>query len=152
MSRLASLDEVAVLGIERRGAARRRAADLVARLDIRPPGTDKVVKFLSGGNQQKVVLARWLATGARIFILDEPTVGVDIGAKVEIYRLVAELAARGASIIVSSSNSAELLGLCDRIVVMLRGRAVATSDATDLGLDELLALTSGSAGPPRLDA
>ena len=75
------------------------------------------------------MLARWLATGARIFILDEPTVGVDIGAKVEIYRLVAELAARGASIIVSSSDYAELLGLCDRIVVMLRGRAVATREA-----------------------
>ncbi len=149
---LASLDEVAVLGIERRGVARRRAAELVTRLDIRPPGTDKVVKFLSGGNQQKVVLARWLATGARIFILDEPTIGVDIGAKVEIYRLVAELAARGASIIVSSSDSAELLGLCDRIVVMLRGRAVATRDTAGLSLDELLALTSGSAAAPRLDA
>ena len=149
---LASLDEVAVLGLERPAAAGRRAAELAARLDIRPPEPGKVVKFLSGGNQQKVVLARWLATGARIFILDEPTVGVDIGAKVEIYRLVADLASRGASVIVSSSDGAELLGLCDRIVVMLRGRAVATRDTAKLGLDALLALTSGSAGPDGLAA
>ena len=74
------------------------------------------------------MLARWLATGARLFILDEPTIGVDIGAKVELYRLVGELAARGAAIIVSSSDDAELLGLCDRVVVMLRGRVVATRE------------------------
>ena len=125
---LASLDTVAVAGLERRGMALRRAADLVARLDIRPPDPAKVARYLSGGNQQKVVLARWLATGARLFILDEPTIGVDIGAKVELYRLVGELAARGAAIIVSSSDDAELLGLCDRVVVMLRGRVVATRD------------------------
>ena len=149
---LASLDTVAVAGLERRGMALRRAADLVARLDIRPPDPAKVARYLSGGNQQKVVLARWLATGARLFILDEPTIGVDIGAKVELYRLVGELAARGAAIIVSSSDDAELLGLCDRVVVMLRGRVVATRAADELGLDGLLALTSGSAAAERLDA
>ena len=94
---LASLDKVAVAGLERRRAADRRAAELVTRLDIRPPDTRRVAKFLSGGNQQKVVLARWLATGARLFILDEPTIGVDIGAKIELYRLIDELAARGAA-------------------------------------------------------
>ena len=149
---LASLDQVAVAGIERRQAADRRAAELVKRLDIRPPDTGRVAKFLSGGNQQKVVLGRWLATGARLFILDEPTIGVDIGAKIELYRLVDELAARGAGIIVSSSDDAELLGLCDRVIVMLRGRVVATRAAGELGLDDLLALTTGSAVPERLHA
>lgn len=149
---LASLDQVAVAGIERRGAAERRAAKLVKRLDIRPPDPRRVAKFLSGGNQQKVVLARWLATGATLFILDEPTIGVDIGAKIELYRLVDELAARGAGVIVSSSDDAELLGLCDRIVVMLRGRVVTTRAADQLGLDDLLALTTGSAAPERLSA
>ena len=149
---LASLDTVAITGLERRGMALRRAADLVARLDIRPPDPAKVARYLSGGNQQKVVLARWLATGARLFILDEPTIGVDIGAKVELYRLVGELAARGAAVIVSSSDDAELLGLCDRVVVMLRGRVLATRAADELGLDGLLALTSGSVAAERLDA
>ena len=149
---LASLDQVAVAGIERRGAADRRASGLVTRLDIRPPDPRRVARFLSGGNQQKVVLARWLATGATLFILDEPTIGVDIGAKIELYRLIDELAARGAGIIVSSSDDAELLGLCDRVMVMLRGRIVTTRAAAELGLDDLLALTTGSAVPGRADA
>ena len=90
-----------------------------------------------------MVLARWLATGSSLFILDEPTVGVDIGAKVEIYQLIEDLAGQGAAVLVSSSDAAELLGLCDRIVVMVRGQVVADQTADTLTLDSLLALTTG---------
>jgi len=139
---LASLDEVSVLKLERGSLARKRAAELINKLDIRPPNAKAIVRYLSGGNQQKVVLARWLATGSKLYILDEPAIGVDIGAKVEIYQLIADLAngtagnsAEPAGVIISSSDPAELLGLCDRIVVLHRGRIVASKKATEFTLD-----------------
>lgn len=141
---LASLEQVAVSILEDRSAAAKRAEKLAEQIDIRPRDPDAIARFLSGGNQQKVVLARWLATGAKLFILDEPTVGVDIGAKVEIYQLIEKLTAQGAGVIVSSSDPAELLGICDRIVVMLRGRVVANEAARSLTLDSLTALTTHS--------
>ena len=140
---LASLDEVAVVKMENPKVAAGRARALSDKLDIRPGDINAISRFLSGGNQQKTVLARWLATGSRLFLLDEPTVGVDIGAKVEIYRLIEDLARQGAGVIVSSSDSAELLGLCDRIVVLLRGELIADRQAESLTLDSLLALTTG---------
>ena len=87
------------------------------------------VRLLSGGNQQKVVLGKWLAGDARIFIFDEPTRGIDVGAKVEIYHLMNRLTARGAGIIMISSELPELLGMSDRILVMHRGRIQAEFDA-----------------------
>ncbi len=143
---LASLEEVAVMQLENRAQATKRAEELSEKLDIRPRRVEAVARFLSGGNQQKVVLARWLATGSSLFILDEPTVGVDIGAKVEIYQLIEDLAGQGAAVLVSSSDAAELLGLCDRIVVMVRGQVVADQTADTLTLDSLLALTTGGRG------
>ena len=77
--------------------------------------------MLSGGNQQKVVFGKWLIHGARLQILDEPTRGVDVGSKVEIYRIIGELASRGKAILVVSGQLPELLGVCDRIAVMYRG-------------------------------
>src|SRR6185369_8582011 len=82
---------------------------------------DAPVKTLSGGNQQKVVLAKWLLASPSVFILDEPTRGIDIGAKSEIYQLINDLAAQGAGVLVISSEIEELIGLCDRILVMGRG-------------------------------
>ena len=140
---LASLYEVASFQLENRAMAAKRAEELAEKLDIRPRRVEAVTRFLSGGNQQKVVLARWLATGSKLFILDEPTVGVDIGAKVEIYKLIEDLAREGAAVLVSSSDATELLGLCDRIVVMIRGEVVADQAADTLTLDGLLALTTG---------
>ena len=140
---LASLEEVTTALMVNRGAAANRAAEIAARLDIRPRNVNAVVRNLSGGNQQKVVLARWLATDLRLFVLDEPTVGVDIGARAEIYRLVEKLAADGAGVLVSSSDAGELLGLCDRIVVLLRGEIAADLPASELTLDRLIALTTG---------
>ncbi len=140
---LASLDDISTALIERRKAGAEKAAGVTAQLDIRPPNPAAVARNLSGGNQQKVVLGRWLTRGAKLFILDEPTVGVDVGAKVEIYTLVEQLAADGAAVIVSSSDPAELVGLCDRVLVMLRGEIVAEVQADMLGIDHLVALTTG---------
>ena len=88
-------------------------------------GVDQEVGALSGGNQQKVVLAKWLATGPRVLILDEPTRGIDIGAKVEVHRIIAELAASGLAIILISSDLPEVLAMSDRIVVLHEGRITA---------------------------
>lgn len=145
---LASLKDVSTLGFRRGRKASVRAAGLAEKLDIRPRATGTLVRLLSGGNQQKVVLGRWLAARARIFLLDEPTAGVDIGARAEIYRLVADLASRGAAIIVSSSDTNELHGLCDRIAVLVRGRLEGIVAPADLGEEELVALTT-SAGEAR---
>lgn len=144
---LATLHEDATLGVENRAHARSRATQKVQELDIRPANPGAIVRFLSGGNQQKVVLARWLARNAGVFMLDEPTVGVDIGARSEIYTLVNRLAQDGAGILVSSSDPAELIGLCDRILVMLRGRVVAEFDPSRQSMDDLIALSTGAAAP-----
>jgi rhamnose transport system ATP-binding protein len=103
-------------------------------LQIRTHSPHSAVSTLSGGNQQKVVLGKWLLTKPRILMLDEPTRGVDVGAKAEIYRLLFDAAKRGIAILVSSSENPELLTLCDRILVMYRGRVAASlgrQDATE---------------------
>jgi ABC-type sugar transport system ATPase subunit len=104
------------------GRIDRLADNAVRELRIRTPSIRQRVQLLSGGNQQKVVLGRALTTNPRIFLLDEPTRGIDVGAKVEVYRLINALAEQGAAILVVSSDMIELLGLCDRILVMRTGR------------------------------
>jgi L-arabinose transport system ATP-binding protein len=96
----------------------------VRQLNVRTPSMDQEVRKLSGGNQQKLVLARWLARRPTVLILDEPTRGVDVSAKAEIYTIIDELAAQGVAILVISSELPEVLGLADRIVVMRTGRVV----------------------------
>ena len=110
------------------GRARERTlvASAIRRLQIRTASPRASVSTLSGGNQQKVVLGKWLETSPRVLMLDEPTRGVDVGAKAEIYRLLADAAATGIGVLASSSETPELLLLCDRIVVMFRGRIVAS--------------------------
>jgi ribose transport system ATP-binding protein len=140
---LASLDEISTGLIERRKAGLHKAGEIAEQLDIRPRDPAATARNLSGGNQQKVVLGRWLTRGAKLFILDEPTVGVDVGAKVEIYTLVEKLAADGAAVLVSSSDPGELAGLCDRVLVMLRGKIITEVSTEGLGVDHLVALTTG---------
>jgi L-arabinose transport system ATP-binding protein len=103
-------------------AEREAAAAMVERLDVRTPSLATPVRSLSGGNQQKVVLGRWLHRPLRVLLLDEPTRGVDLGAKREIHKLVGELAATGVAVLLVSSETAEVLGVSDRIVVMREGR------------------------------
>jgi ABC-type sugar transport system ATPase subunit len=100
--------------------------DAVSRLGIVAASVDAPVARLSGGNQQKVVLAKWLAIKPKVLLLDEPTRGVDVGSKAEIYRLLDQIKEDGVGILVSSSETPELRLLCDRILVMYRGRIVAS--------------------------
>ncbi len=103
-------------------AGKRRAAQAFQQLRVRAASPQVMVGSLSGGNQQKVLLSRWLETGPKVLILDEPTRGVDIGAKSEIYRIIDELARRGIGVIVISSELPEIIGVCDRVLVMREGR------------------------------
>jgi len=135
---LASLRRLSRWGWLDRDAERRRVLDLIGELQVKTGGPDAPVRTLSGGNQQKVVLGKWLAREARLYILDEPTIGVDIAAKAEIYRLIAEAAERGAGILLLSADLDELLGLCDRILVLFRGTVVAEYPATGTDAGTLL--------------
>jgi L-arabinose transport system ATP-binding protein len=119
---LAVLRRISRMHVVRRGEERRIASEFARRLNIRTPSLEQVVANLSGGNQQKVVLARWLASRPRVLILDEPTRGVDVGAKAEIYDAIDNLAADGLAIIVISSELPEILALSDRVIVMQAGR------------------------------
>jgi ribose transport system ATP-binding protein len=111
-------------GLLDRRAEARQATDLAERLGVRMGGIETEVSKLSGGNQQKVVLGKWLGDNATVFILDEPTRGIDVGAKVEIYNLIDRLAHAGAGILLISSELPEILGLSDRVGVMRQGRIV----------------------------
>ena len=147
-----------VLGVQaRRGwvrrLSRRRVDELVARyvaeLDIRPADPDALVRNLSGGNQQKVLLARWLAMEPRLLILDEPTRGIDVGAKAEIQRLVATLAADGMSVVFISAELEEVLRLSDRIVVMRdRTKVAELTNTDDVRLDTVVGLIAGGETRP----
>jgi ABC-type sugar transport system ATPase subunit len=121
---LASLASLTIAGFIRRGAERRTAEEYRQKLNVRSRSTEQNVATLSGGNQQKVLLARWLWRDCDVLIIDEPTRGIDVGAKAEIYKLLRDLASRGVGILMISSEMPELLGLADRILVMREGRIV----------------------------
>ncbi|MFJ6323018.1 MULTISPECIES: sugar ABC transporter ATP-binding protein [unclassified Rhizobium] len=126
---------------------KREASDtdeLIKRLQIKTAGRDALVRTLSGGNQQKVAIAKWLSRKSEIYLLDEPTVGVDIGSKVEIYSLIGELAARGAGVIVLSSDLPELVGITDRILVLFRGRLTREFVSSQTTTDEVLSAATGA--------
>ena len=145
-------EKVSRLGFFDRGAESRLVSALTRRLGVRTPSIEQEVRKLSGGNQQKVVFARWLAREPRILILDEPTRGIDVGAKLEIYRLIEELAEAGIAILVISSELTELLGLTDRIVVMRAGSIggeLPTAAATE---EAVLALAMGQPAPEKAAA
>ncbi|MCI0388847.1 MAG: sugar ABC transporter ATP-binding protein [Acidobacteria bacterium] len=116
----------------------RVANDYIQKLGIRPPSPSKLVGRFSGGNQQKSLLARWLFANSQVFLLDEPTRGVDVAARSEIYREINELAEAGAAVVMVSSDLPELLGMADRILVMRRGRLVAELDAKQTTQEEIL--------------
>ncbi|MBE6596623.1 MAG: ATP-binding cassette domain-containing protein [Ruminococcaceae bacterium] len=111
-------------------------------MKIKTPSMKTQIRTLSGGNQQKVILGRWLLTEPEILMLDEPTRGIDVGAKYEIYQLICDLAKRGKSIIVLSSELPELLGLCDRICVMSGGRLTGELDSTEATQEKIMTLAA----------
>jgi ABC-type sugar transport system ATPase subunit len=122
---LCMLHQAAVAGVLRFGRERRMAEDVVARLGVKTAGVGAAVTSLSGGNQQKTIIGRWLLTRPKVLLLDDPTRGVDVGAKAELYRLMARLCREGLGIIVTSSELPELLTLSDRILVLCEGRLTA---------------------------
>jgi ribose transport system ATP-binding protein len=140
---LSTLDEVAKIGFLQRSQARERCLTMIDSLDIRTPGPDTIVRYLSGGNQQKVVVGRWLNSEASVYFLDEPTVGIDVGAKIEIYHLINRLVAHGAGVIFVSTEIPELLGMTDRILVMYRGQIIKEFDTCDATADTILAWSTG---------
>ena len=135
---VSSMSQFARLGFLNRSEERRRSAEITASLDVRPEGVTRAVRTLSGGNQQKVVLARWLMRDCRVLLLDEPTRGVDVGARSEIYQLIRSLADRGVAVVVVSSEIEEVLGLADRVLVIREGVVVHESPAT--AIDEAMVL------------
>lgn len=118
--------------------------DYVGRLNIKTPSIFQRVENLSGGNQQKVVLAKWLLSKCKVLILDEPTRGIDVGAKIEVYNLINELAKEGKAILVITSEIPELLGICDRVVVMARGRVSGTLTREEANQEAVMTLAVGA--------
>ena len=135
---MASLTRFSRSGIIDRQAERTAAIDQVESLDVRPTGVDREMRTLSGGNQQKVVLARWLLRGCRVLLLDEPTRGVDVGARSEIYALVRKLADDGVAVVVVSSEIEEVLGLSDRVLVIGEGSVLHEAPADQLDEHQVL--------------
>jgi len=144
---LARLDGVSRASIVDAGREYAVASDYRQRLNIRCASVFQPVMNLSGGNQQKVVLAKWLFADPEVLILDEPTRGIDVGAKFEIYTLMAELAAAGKTIVMISSEMPELLGMCDRIAVLNEGRFVAEFSGTEATQEKIMRsiVTAGAA-------
>ncbi|MEW2122491.1 sugar ABC transporter ATP-binding protein [Streptomyces sp. NPDC058369] len=123
-----------------RTAERKAAREATRTLSLHPDNPDTPVRTLSGGNQQKAVLARWLLRGCRVLLLDEPTRGVDVGARAELYAVIRRLADEGLAVLLVSSEVPEVLGLADRVLVLREGRVVHTADATDLDEHRVLDL------------
>jgi inositol transport system ATP-binding protein len=133
---------------EKRGFLNKRLIDVTCkqekgRLDIKTPSMDQLIKFLSGGNQQKVLVSRWLLTSPDILILDEPTRGIDVGAKAEIHKLMSKLAQEGKAIIMISSELPEILGMSDRILVMHEGRVGGIFERKDATQESIMQAATG---------
>ena len=148
-STMAILSQVSRLGFLQTGKEKIEALRAIQQLDIRTTGPEQVVNKLSGGNQQKVVVGKWLASRPRILIMDEPTRGVDVGAKSEIHRLMSQLAAEtGLGILMISSELPEILGMSDRILVMREGRIVAEFDRSEATQERIAAAMMSAAADP----
>ncbi|HEY0789443.1 MAG TPA: sugar ABC transporter ATP-binding protein [Chthoniobacterales bacterium] len=147
---LASIHDVfhAALGFVRESNARRSAEQAVERFRIATPSVNKEIQFLSGGNQQKVILARWMMRRPRVLLLDDPTAGIDVGAKGEIHAFIHALAQEGVTIVLSSSEFAELLDVCHRILVIRDGHIVREVDPSSATEALLVHMTTGSETTP----
>jgi ribose transport system ATP-binding protein len=142
---LATLEQQSTAGWVDQASLRRTAEQYVDLLTIRTPSLQQKAMFLSGGNQQKIVLAKWLASNPKVLILDEPTRGIDVGAKAELHALMSQLAKGGMGIIMISSDLPEILGMSDRILVMHEGRVAAILDRAEASQEIIIAYASGTA-------
>ena len=143
---LPSLSRTSKNGFLRLAEEFRLTREYTSRLDLRAASLDSSVGNLSGGNQQKVVIAKWLATQPKIIVLDEPTKGIDIGSKAAVHEFMAELASQGLAVIMVSSEIPEILGMSDRVIVMREGRMVAELEKEDLNPETLVRYAAGIKG------
>jgi len=135
---LPNIAKLSKLGIVQEAKRKQLASESIKDLDIRPSGYERKIEYFSGGNQQKAVISKWLAMKPKIIILDEPTRGIDVGAKIEIYNLINQLADQGVSIIIVSSELPELIGVCDRIIVIREGEVSAEFDQQDFTQEKIM--------------
>jgi len=142
---LATLRNVRRWGLLDRRRQRHVVTDMVTRLDVQPRRIEMPVRRLSGGNQQKVVLSKWLLAKPRVLILDEPTRGVDVATRVDLYRMIDDLTHAGLGVLMISSDLTEVLGVSDRVLVMHQGRVAATLDSADADAERVLAYSVGVA-------
>ncbi|HEY85855.1 MAG TPA: sugar ABC transporter ATP-binding protein, partial [Chloroflexi bacterium] len=140
---ISAMNQVTAWGFINIRKANRLAQNLVKKLGVRTPGLGQRIRNLSGGNQQKVVIARWLTINPRLLILDEPTRGIDIGAKAEIHSLMSDLAAKGMGILMISSELPEVLNISDRILVMREGRVTAEFSRDEATQDKIMLAATG---------
>ncbi len=141
---LANLKALSAFFFVNRRRERTVAAQYVRDLQIKTPSIEQTAQNLSGGNQQKVVLAKWLFTDSKVLIFDEPTRGIDVGAKVEIYKLMNDLVRRGVAILMISSELPEVLGMCDRILVMHEGRLAGELARSEATQEKIMHLATGA--------
>jgi ribose transport system ATP-binding protein len=142
---IAALPTLSRVGIVQRGRESKLAREMCERFKIRTPSPSQIAGNLSGGNQQKVVLAKWLHRMPRLLILDEPTRGIDVGAKSEIYALMDELAHEGAAILMISSDLEEILGMSDRVLVLHQGDLAGVLERGELSEEAIMHLATGGA-------
>jgi ABC-type sugar transport system ATPase subunit len=135
----------ALLGVINHNQERQMVRDYVKQLNVKTSAIETIIGTLSGGNQQKVILGKWLNAGPKVFILDEPTRGIDIGAKVEIYKLLNNLVERGVTVIMISSELPEIMGMCDRVMVMCEGRVVSDLTREAATKEAIMSYATGSA-------
>jgi ribose transport system ATP-binding protein len=140
---LASLRRDARAGFLDRPSESRIAAEMIARLGVKTPGDRQLVQYLSGGNQQKIVLGKWLALKPQVLLLDEPTRGIDVGAKQEIYNLMEQLASDGVAILFVSSEMEEILRMSERAIVMHQGRITGELKREELSEEAVMRLATG---------
>lgn len=140
---MANLEKYCRFGVIKSREEKKAGDGLMDMLSVKAHSRDTLVSALSGGNQQKVILARWMSTNPKVLILDEPTKGIDVGAKAEIYKLIDEFTAQGGCVIMASSEMPEILGMSDRIAVMHEGELVAVFDRDEATQEKLLSAAAG---------
>jgi ribose transport system ATP-binding protein len=140
------LKKISIASVVNKKEEKRIAKKYSEELNIKTPNLEQQVKNLSGGNQQKVILAKWLASGPELIILDEPTRGIDVGAKYEIYKLVNTLIESGKTILMISSEMGELMGMSDRIVVLSEGRITGVVNKSDFNQERIMSYASKAKG------
>ena len=143
---MSSLKKHSKFGFVKENSLNLEANKYIKKVSLSPPDGNIITSNLSGGNQQKVIIAKWLASNPDVLILDEPTKGIDINAKAQIYKLLEDLAAIGIGIILVSSEIQEILGLCDRAIVMYEGKQMATIDNADSNFTQESILSYAFAG------